>query len=154
MKVHAMGLDFFRVALNSLKDARLIRLVRVLEDDSQTASFWYLLKADAKQVRSAANSAGLDLDWLADVAARLKSIRDKTFVHIDKDSVFDPDALYKAAGLTHADLESAILGLWETMKALHQAALAEELLGDDYDGTDIRRLADLRDAALGIGKAA
>ncbi len=58
-----MGLDFFRVALNSLKDARLIRLIRVLEDDSQTASFWYLLKTDEKQVRSAAKCSGLDLDW-------------------------------------------------------------------------------------------
>jgi hypothetical protein len=154
MKVHAMGLDFFRVALNSLKDARLIRLIRVLEDDSQTASFWYLLKANGKQVRRAAKSGGLDLDWLSDVAARLKSIRDKTFVHIDKGSVFDPDALYKAAGLTHADLEKAILGLWGTMQALHRDALGEDLLGDEYDAADIRRLADLRDESLGIGRAA
>lgn len=149
-----MGLDFFRVTLNSLKDARLIRLIRVLEDDSQTASFWYLHKADAKLVCRAAKSAGLDLVWLAHVAAQLKGIRDKTFVHIDKGSVFDPDALYKAAGLTHSDLERAIHGLWKTMKTLHQSALGEELLGDEYDGSDIRRLADLRDASLGIGKTA
>lgn len=154
MKVHAMGLDFFRVALNSLKDARLIRLIRVFEDDSQTASFWYLLKTDAKRVRKAAKSARLDLQWLSDVAARLKTIRDKTFVHIDKQSVFEPETLYKAAGLTHADLEAAILGLWETMKALHQEVFGEELEGDEYSGDDIRHLANLRDIQLGIRKAA
>jgi hypothetical protein len=42
-RVDAIGLDFFRVSLNALKDARLIRLIRALEDDSQTASFWTCL---------------------------------------------------------------------------------------------------------------
>jgi hypothetical protein len=58
MKVDAIGLDFFRVSLNALKDARLIRLIRVLENDSQTASFWYLLKANEKIMKTAAKDTG------------------------------------------------------------------------------------------------
>jgi hypothetical protein len=148
MKVHAIGLDFFRVSLNSLKDARLIRLIRVLEDDCQTASFWYLLKSDSRRVQRAAKKAKADLKHLADVSTRLRGIRDKTFVHIDKTAVFNPDRLYRTAGLTHDDLEKAIVDLWSTLRALYEDVFKKELAADDYSGTDIVWLASLRDAAL------
>ena len=148
MKVHALGLDFFRVSLNSLKDARLIRLIRVLEDDSRTASFWYLMKSDSSRVQRAAKKAKADLKHLADVSTRLRGIRDNTFVHIDKTAVFNPDQLYRSAGLTHTDLEKAIGDLWSTIGALHQDVFKQELNADDYSGEDIAWLASLRDAAL------
>lgn len=146
--VEAVGLDFFRVALSAMKDARLIRLVRVLEDDSRTASFWYLLKTNSAQVTRAAKKAGLDLVELRAVAAKLKGIRDKTFVHIDKSEVFDPQALYKAAGLTYAQIDRIIRGLWGTMNELHVEVVGHEVRGDTYDATDIKALAKLRDDAI------
>jgi hypothetical protein len=152
--VDAIGLDFFRVALNAMKDARLIRLIRVLEDDSQTASFWYLLKCNAPQVRRAARKAGLDLTELRAVATALKGIRDKTFVHIDKAGVFDPQAMYKAAGLTYAQVDRIVRGLWETMKHLHVDVLGREIQGDSYDAADIKTLARLRDDAMVLGRTA
>ena len=74
MKVHAIGLDFFRVSLNALKDARLVRLIRLLEDDSQTASFWYLVRSNARLVRKA-EEGRLDLDELQTIAGKLRGIR-------------------------------------------------------------------------------
>jgi len=145
--VHAIGLDFFQVALNAMKDARLIRLIRVLEDDSQTASFWYLLRCNEPQVKSAAKKGGLDLAELRLAAAALKGIRDKTFVHIDKTGVFDPQVFYQAAGLTYAQVDKIIAGLWATMSHLHLDVLGREMRGDDYDGKDIKALAKLRDDA-------
>src|SRR6266545_4252370 len=38
----SIGLDFFRVAYTALMGDRLIRLVRVFEDNPQVASFWYV----------------------------------------------------------------------------------------------------------------
>src|SRR5437773_4778541 len=73
--VYAVGLDFFRVSLNALKDARLIRLIRALEDDSQTASFWYLLKCNERLVTKAAKEGGLDLIELKRIADALVGIR-------------------------------------------------------------------------------
>ena len=150
MKVHAIGLDFFRVSLNSLKDARLVRLMRVLEDDSRTASFWYLLQSDGRRVRRAAKTAKADLAHLADVSERLRGIRDKTFVHIDRTTVFDPSKLYRAAGLTHNDLEKAIRDLWSTLQVLYADVYSRKLVADDYSGKDIAWLASLRDAALDV----
>jgi len=143
--VDAIGLDFFRVSLNALKDARLVRLIRVLEDHSRVASFWYLLKCDPRLVETAASKGGLDLQKLRLVANALGPIRTKTFMHIDKDGVFDPQSFYKAGGLTHADLDEMIEGLWRTMNHLHVEVLGREIGGDDYSGDDIRALAQLRD---------
>lgn len=144
--VHAIGLDFFRVSLNSLKDARLVRLIRVLEDDPQVASFWYLLKCNGRITRAAAKKGGLNLPELKAAAKALLGIRNKTFMHIDKDGVFDPQSFYKAAGLTNNDVERIIRGLWSTMNHLHLEVFGMEIAGDEYPGTDIRVLAELRDA--------
>jgi len=145
--VHAVGLDFFRVSLNALKDARLVRLIRVLEDDPKVASFWYLLKSNARLVRAAAKKGGLDIPSLRATSKALLAIRTKTFMHIDKDGVFDPQSFYKAAGVTNNDVERIIRGLWRTMEYLHNEVFGTEIQGDEYPGTDIRALADLRDAS-------
>jgi hypothetical protein len=51
---------------------------------------------------------------LADISERLKSIRDKSFVHIDKEAVFDPEAIYRDANLLGGDLAFAVDFLWNT----------------------------------------
>lgn len=145
--VNAIGLDFFRVSLSSLKDARLVRLIRVLESDPRTASFWYLHLCNPGLVQKAAKAAGLDLVELQAISQSLVPIRTKTFMHIDKDGVFDPQALYKAAGLNNDKVEDIIRRLEQTMRNVHASAFGEEPQGDDYTGADIKELARLRDEA-------
>lgn len=145
--VDAIGLDFFRVSLNSLKEARLVRLIRVLEDKPRVASFWYLHKCNPSLVEAAAKNGGLDLSELKGVAYALVAIRTKTFMHIDKDGIFDPQAFYIAAGLTNNDVERIIRRLWKTMNHVHAEVFGKVVEGDEYSGTDIRVLAELRDAS-------
>lgn len=143
--VDAVGLDFFRVSLNSLKDARLVRLIRVLEDDSSIASFWYLLRCNEPLVKKAATHGGLDLVQLREIAQKLVAVRNKTFVHIDKDGVFDPQAFYKAAQITNDQVKEIIHAFWATMQHLHREVFGTDVEADEYAGTDIRELARLRD---------
>lgn len=148
MQVDAIGLDFFRVSLNALKDARLIRLIRVLEDDSQTASFWYLFRANEKIMKKVAKKTGFDIDLATDLSKRFLGIRNKTFVHIDKDRVFDPSELYKEADITHQSIDDFINGLWSLMQELHIEVFGKEIECDAYTGEDIKYLAGLRDREL------
>ena len=145
--VFAIGLDFFRVSLNSLKDARLVRLIRVLEDKSRVASFWYLHKCNPALINAAAKENGLNIERLKIISASLVSIRTKTFMHIDKDGIFDPQSFYKAAGLNNDEVEEIIMALWRTMNRVHFKVFGEEVQGDEYPGTDIKVLAELRDIA-------
>ena len=148
LTVDAIGLDFFRVSLNALKDARLIRLIRILEDDSQTASFWYLYKSNEKLVKTFAKKCKFDIAWAKEISDKFVGIRNKTFVHIDKDGVFDPQKYYKDAGITHRDVENIIEGLWCLLQKLHIEVFDTEIEHDDYTGADIKNLADLRDKDL------
>jgi hypothetical protein len=145
--LQSIGLDFFRVAMTAIKDAQLIRLIRVLERDSKTSSFWYLLVANAPLVKKAAKTSKLDLEALSLAADRLRGIRDKTFVHIDKDGVFDPQKFYREAKFTNSEIKRIIDGLWNTMQRVYIAVLGEPLQHDGYSGKDIRKLVELRDAA-------
>lgn len=145
LTVNAIGLDFFRVSMNALKDARIIRLIRVLEDDSKVASFWYLFRANEKLMKKISKETAFDIERAKILADKFLGIRDKTFVHIDKDRVFDPAELYKDADISHKDIDDFINGLWRLMQKLHVVVLEKEIRCDNYTGEDIRYLADLRD---------
>jgi hypothetical protein len=90
--VDAIGLDFFRVAQTALLGDRLLRLIRVLEQSSDVASIWYLHRCVPGEF------AAVDVRRLETLSRHLKTVRDKTFVHIDKSAVFDPQAIYERRG--------------------------------------------------------
>jgi hypothetical protein len=102
-------------AFSALKGDRLLRLVRIFEDSSNTASFWYLLRCEPKNV-----GKDIDLDFLRQFSNKVKLIRDKSFVHIDKDAVFEPDAIYRTAGVTSNEIITAMEMLWPVLNRLYQ----------------------------------
>ncbi len=142
------SIGFFRVAHTALHGDRLLRLVRVFEQSTRVASFWYLHRCEPKRV-----GQGLDMRRLHKFSSRLKTIRDKTFVHIDKDAVLDPQAVYKAAGITGNEIIWAVESVWEMLKRLHsgQPAGVPPYQFGDYSGDDIAELVELRDRARGRG---
>jgi hypothetical protein len=89
----------------------------------------------------------LDPKKLKDIAEKLRIIRDRTFVHIDKENVFDPQQLYRDAGLRVDQVAQLCFQLWEVMKDLHRTTHRTEFLYDNYKGEDIPILAKLRDKA-------
>ena len=146
--IDTIGLDFFRVSHNALNDALLIRLIRILEDKPRNASFWYLYRSNEKLLEKIAKASDFDLEWVKVISDKFVGIRNKTFVHIDKDGVFEPQKFYDEAAITHNDVDKVIMGLWKVMQALHLEVLRKEIQGDNYTGDDIKHLADLRDKEL------
>ena len=71
----------------------------------------------------------------------------KTFVHIDKNGVFDPQQYYIDAGLNVEKLTELCARLWESMADLYRSVFGEDFSGDVYAGEDIKILASLRDQA-------
>ena len=72
---------------------------------------------------------------------RIKVIRDKVFVHIDKDGVFDPDAFYAEANITGRETERVSEALWLIINDLYVEAIGEEFKREpDYTGQDIAEL--------------
>jgi hypothetical protein len=142
--VRAHGLDFFRVAFTGLLGDRLIRLVRVLEDDTRVASFWYLHRCNPKDVEQALLGAGMSLADLRDFSRRLRAIRNKAFVHIDKAGVFDPRKIYKEAGIKNSDVDKTIRALWTAMQDLYHTTFGQAYRRSTYSGADITLLEECR----------
>ena len=101
---------FIQIAAGALQGDRLSRLVRILEDSTKTASFWYLYRCEPNKV-----GQGIDVDWLKDFSKRIKQVRDKVFAHIDKDAVFDPQKIYKDANIKISDIRKAIDVIWSVL---------------------------------------
>lgn len=148
LTVDAVGLDFFRVSLNALKDARIIRLIRVLEDNERVASFWYLFRTNERIFRDISKKVSFNIKLAEELTQKFLGIRDQTFVHIDKTKVFDPEQLYIDANIKHQDIDDFINGLWALMRILHLEILGEEIKCDNYTGEDIKHLAELRDKEM------
>src|SRR6266436_6239429 len=89
---NSTGGAILQTAFSALYGDRLLRLIRIFEDSRGTATFWYLYRCEPRNV-----AKGMDIPRLKQFSAKVKHIRDKTFVHIDKDFVFDPEDAYKEA---------------------------------------------------------
>jgi hypothetical protein len=141
------GTDFFRVSFVALQEAQLLRLIRILDKNKRAASFWYLYRSDRRLIDEAMRREGLDIAELCDVAEKLRDIRNRTFIHIDKKGVFDPARVYRDAGIKLERLSTIYSCLWRAMKALYRPLYGKEFESDDYQGSDIPILARLRDQA-------
>jgi len=135
-----IGLDFFKVAHAALLGDRLIRLVRVFEDSRRIASFWYLHSCRPSEVEALLRDTPMTLAGLRDLSARLKKVRNKTFVHIDKRGVFNPAAIYQDAAIKATQLEKGVEALWCVLNRLHGNLVGSTFQADEYTGDDIARL--------------
>jgi hypothetical protein len=136
-KVDAHGLDFFRVAFTGLLGDRLLRLVRILEENTRVASFWYLYRCSPKSVEQALKRTSVSVAELRDFSRRLRSIRNQTFVHIDKAGVFDPAKIYKDAGIKNSEVDKTIRALWTAMQELYATTVGSGYRYDVYSGDDV-----------------
>ena len=146
-KVTSPGIDFFHVARIGLLGDRLVRLVRVFEQDTEVASFWYLFRCNPNAVKAAIAGAGGSVKSLEELSEKLKLIRNKAFVHIDKQGVQDPQSIYNRAKIVNKDVDRAIRVLWDTANTLYQAVFGKPFPHTAYKGDDIGGVERLRGTA-------
>jgi hypothetical protein len=117
---------FLNTALSSLLSDQLIRLIRIFENDKGVATFWYLYNCEPTNV-----GEGVDINRLRTFSEKITVIRNKSFVHIDKKFVFNPDQAYKDAGVTHGEIVWAIETVWPLLNRLHNATTDERFPKSD-----------------------
>jgi hypothetical protein len=120
----AVANQLVSVSQIALLGDRLARLIRILEDDSrrEVAGFWYLTRCEPNRVALKSE----DEKHLRDMATRLKPIRDKTFFHIDKNGVFDREAIYADAKITGNEIVRAIDVLWSILSRLYRDEFTDQ----------------------------
>jgi hypothetical protein len=107
---------FVALAFEALLGDRLIRLVRIFEDEKDAASFWYLYRCAPQRMKN------LDLERLQKFSSKLKTVHYLTFAHLDNKGTFDPLAIWEVAGITDSDAAHAV----ETVRrALYDLSVEE-----------------------------
>lgn len=101
------------------------------------ASFWYLHRYKPQEVESILSAARISIDELRNFSQRLKSVRDKSFVHIDKVGVFDPEKIYEDAEITGNQIRRAVEAVWTVLNTLYQSISRTTFMSDEYSGDDI-----------------
>jgi hypothetical protein len=134
------AIDFIRLAYWALYDQMLTHVIRVL-DDREEAGFWFLTKGNAATVEALCSEHGLSLAPVEVVQHKLKKIRDKTHLHLDKQGVLDPKQVWRAADLSYGELESAMETAFRLLALLHQKLRGAVYELPEYDGADATALA-------------
>ncbi|MGA7870113.1 MAG: hypothetical protein WCA22_04365 [Candidatus Binatus sp.] len=122
---HQTGSIILEQSFNAFIGDRLARLIRMLEDSEETASFWYLHRCERDNV-----AKDIDIARLKDLSSKdkLRLIRDKAFFHIDKDHVADSQAVYKRANIFASEIIWAMEAIWRTLNRLYA-----ERFGQPYE---------------------
>jgi hypothetical protein len=104
-------------SFSALMGDRLARLIRILEDSEETASFWYLHRCEPTNV-----AKDVDIARLRKLSSKdqLKLIRNKTFFHIDKDRVADSQAVYTQANVIADEVVWAMETVWRILNRLYE----------------------------------
>lgn len=134
------GLDFFRLSYDALFNDMVAHAIKVLDKDSDSATFWYLYRCDPKTVDSFAKDKSYDLNTLDLMAGKLKCVRDKTHFHIDKRRVLNPKAVWNEANIIGTEFGKALEEILDILKHLYKVHFAREFLMPEYDGSDATKL--------------
>ncbi|RLG44328.1 MAG: hypothetical protein DRN81_04790 [Thermoproteota archaeon] len=135
------GMDFIRIAYDALFNDMIAHVIKVLEDRSDVASFWYIKRCKEREVSYFVQNNGINLSKLEVIKDALKHIRDKTHFHIDRDAVKNLSEIWKEAALTRKQLVSAIEDVYSILDYLYQLEFGEHFPLPEYDGSDATSIA-------------
>lgn len=112
---------FTRVIRDALHNEHMSHAIKVFEQSSKSASFWYLYRTDPGPIDNYARQVGYDTCNLQIVTDKLKAIRNGSHFHIDQTGVLDPKVVWSGAALTGKDLGAAIDFLWGVLGTIQKA---------------------------------
>jgi hypothetical protein len=131
------GIDVFVLMDRAFFDQMIGHAIKVFDRNSQSASFWYLLRSREVAIDQFCKSQGWTLSGIETLRTKLKIIRDKTHFHIDTDSVSDPRSVWSAAGIDWNEFDQATRQAFAMLDHLHTLHHGHTFELPNYDGSDV-----------------
>ena len=95
---------FFAFSYRALVDDALSCLIRVLDVDSRSLTFWTIATRFPKTVEMIYEKAAIDSARIGRFRDRLRAARNKLHFHIDKANAAGADNLWKKLHITHREM--------------------------------------------------
>ena len=135
------SMDFIRIAYDAIFNDMIAHAIKLFEDNSRVASFWYIKRCKEKDIVNFITQKRIDISKLEKINDSLKYIRDKTHFHIDKDAVKDSKKIWNKAKVTGRELAEAIDIAWKIMDHLYELDMGNKFSLPEYDGLDATKIA-------------
>jgi hypothetical protein len=141
--------DLLTVAYDALFNSFAARLMRLYDEHREAAGLTYLLQAQTCLTRSFEDE-GLTNEVRKTLSSKLKVVRDKTHMHLDKHYVGDLRRAWNSSAL---DVESVDMRVRKTARALrlaYQARFGSEFAEASYDARDLPSILSALRSAPGV----
>jgi hypothetical protein len=112
---------FTQIVEDAFFNDYLSHAIKVFEQSSRTASFWYVYRTDVRPIRSHASQVGFDISVAEDMSRKLKKVRNGTHFHIDKVGVLAPEKVWSDADIRGKPLAATIDFAWGALTSIQVA---------------------------------
>lgn len=133
----AHGMDFFRVVFYSLNNDMVAHAIKLLDRSSKSASFWYIFRCKQKDITTFAEQNSLSIRNIELMSEKLKSIRDKTHFHIDREAVFNPAKVWQDADIEYKQFFYVLNSIRIILDHLYFVEFGKNFGELAYDGADV-----------------
>jgi hypothetical protein len=130
------SLDFFMIAADALFNDIVAHAILVLDENSKSASFWYVYRCNEPLVNRFAKQRDISIEKLRELSKRFKVIRDETHFHIDRDGVLNPSEVWSRASVTGNELGWALQATYDILADIQETFTGARPSLPDYDGSD------------------
>lgn len=133
---------FAKLCFNALFNDYVSKCAKVFETGRQAASLWYIERTDARIFLAELDGDAKSIEEMRDIAFRLKHLRDRELMHIDKDGVLDRAQVWRSAEIDPKKLQ---LILKDALRVLRRIAEHYEIpvaiVPRELNGPRARRIA-------------
>lgn len=134
------SMDFIRLSYDAMFNDYIAHAIKVFED-SDVSSFWYLKRCKENEVSEFCSKNNIDLSAFDKIKCSLRTIRNKTHFHIDRQYVKECSKAWKDADLKGIELASAMETVWIIVNHLYNLEFGEYFNLPSYDGKDAEEAA-------------
>lgn len=111
--------SFFVLARDALFNDMIGHMIKVLDRDRQSRTFWHISRCISKEDEEFIRRENIDSKAICDLAEKLKTVRDKTHFHIDKKDVTNTKAVWKTANITPDNLQDNMKSIYKILNHLY-----------------------------------
>lgn len=129
---------FFVFAHRALVDDALSCLMRVLDRNNQTFSFWKLDSRFPQRIKTICEREKIDLARIREFDGRLRKARNNTHFHINKEYAADAEALWSQLLITHSEMTNVALDLAKIISSIFCEEYRFPANLSRYDAADVR----------------
>lgn len=129
--------EFLAQCYNALFDNCLSHLVKVVVHNSMSYTFQNVIKHDRQKIQSLLLQNKVTMDFYKELQDKLRKLRNKQLVHIDKEYLNDPNKIWSEIQITGDDLKTLITGIYKVIKQLYLNEIDRKPRYTEYDDKSV-----------------